>query len=90
MLPPDSGSSEVVAFLDGEESGVVHHFALPKDVRERAGITEQDIARLVGMDITDYKTWETEFQRVDGPTWSLLQILDKEPDAVKRTLLAVS
>lgn len=81
---------EAIAFIDGKGPMTVHRFALPKDLREKAGISREEMASLTGMTLPDYREWESRPQRLHGAIGSLLQMLDKEPDAVKRTLLAAS
>ena len=81
---------EAIAFIDGKRPATVHRFALPRDLREKAGITQEEMASLVGMELSDYQEWESRPQKLSGAVGSLLQILDKEPDTLKRTLLAAS
>ena len=79
---------DAIAFLDGEGPAIVHYYVMPRDIRENAGITQEQMALLVGMKLTDYQEWESQLQRLEGAVGNMLQMLDKEPDAVKRTLLA--
>ena len=81
---------EAIAFIDGKGPMTVHRFALPRDLREKAGITEEDMASLTGMALPGYREWESRPQRLHGALGTLLLMLDKEPEAVKRTLLAAS
>ena len=81
---------EAIAFIDGKGSMAIHRFALPRDLREKAGITQADMASLTGMTLPDYREWESSPQRLQGAIGALLRMLDKEPEAVKRTLPAVS
>ena len=79
---------ETVTFLDGKGPATVYHYAIPREIRENAGITQQQMASLIGMDLPKYQEWEADMQELDAPTASLFQILEKEPEAVKRTLPA--
>lgn len=79
---------EVIAFFDGKGPMTIHHFAVPRDLRQGAGISEHDMARILGMDLPDYQTWESDFKRLEGPVGSLLRILEAEPEAFKRVLLS--
>lgn len=42
------------------------------------------------MKLEDYQGWESQFQRLDGAVGNILRMLDEEPEAVKRILLAAS
>ena len=68
----------------------VHRSLLPRDLRRKAGITQEQMAPIVGMNLTDYQDWESRPQRLHGATGSLFKILDKEPGSFKRILLADS
>ena len=46
------------------------------------------MAPLVGMSLSGYRKWEQGARRVSGPAATLLQVIRKEPDAVRRALLA--
>ena len=81
---------EAIAFIDGKGPMTVHRFALPRDLREKAGIAQEEMASLTGMNLPDYQEWESRPQRLHGAIGFLLQTLDKEPDGIKRTLLAAS
>ena len=79
---------ETVACLDGKGPATVYYHAIPREIRENAGITQQQMASLIGMDLPEYQEWEADMQELDAPTASLFQMLEKEPEAVKRTLPA--
>ena len=46
------------------------------------------MAPLVGMSLSGYRKWEQGSRRVSGPAAALLEVIRKEPEAVKRALLA--
>ena len=81
-------ADEIIAFIDGKGEVTVHRFALPRDLREKADITQEEMALLVGMNLPGYQAWESKPQRLHGAVGSLLRMLEKEPEVVKRTLLA--
>ena len=78
---------EVVEFLEGEGPAIVHHFVLPREIREQAGVTQAQMATLLGMELSVYQEWETELQEVSGSMASLLRLMQKEPEVVKNKLL---
>ncbi len=42
----------------------------------------------MGMSLSGYRKWEQGVRRVSGPAETLLQVIQKEPEAVRRALLA--
>ena len=80
----------VVDFLEGEGPAIVHHFALPREIREKADMTQTQMATLLGMELSIYQEWEAQLQEVRGPVASLLRLIEKEPQVVKNTLLLAS
>lgn len=81
---------ETVAFLDGKGPGTLVYYIIPKEVRENANLTQEQAASLVGMKLKAYQEWEPQFQRLEGAVGNILRMLEEEPEAVKRTLLAAS
>ena len=81
---------DAIAFLDGEGPAIVHHYVMPRDIRENADLTQEQMASLVGMKLIDYQEWESQHRRLEGAVGNMLQMLDKEPEAVQRILLAGS
>ena len=45
------------------------------------------MAPLMDMSLSGYQKWEQGTRRVSGPTATLLRVLEREPEAVKRALL---
>ncbi|MBD3743331.1 MAG: helix-turn-helix domain-containing protein [Rhodobacterales bacterium] len=79
--------SEAVAHAKGEGPAVVHAPLEPKAVRLRARLTQKQMAPIMGMSLSGYRKWEQGARRVSGPAAAFLQVLDREPDAVRRALL---
>lgn len=80
--------SEAVAHSTGQGSAIVHEPLNPRDIRTRAKLTQAQMAPLMGMSVSGYRKWEQGQRRLSGPAVSLLRLLEKEPEAVKRALLA--
>lgn len=49
-------------------------------------MTQAQMAPLVGMSLPDYIRWEQETRRVGGPLATLMHVIEREPEAVKRAL----
>lgn len=79
--------TEALAHAKGEGPAVVHAPIAPREVREKAHLTQAQMAPLMGMSVSGYRKWEQGQRRVSGPAATLLRMIEKEPDAVKRALL---
>ena len=79
--------SEALAHAKGEGQAVVHAPISPRAVREQAKLTQAQMAPLMGMSLSGYRKWEQGQRRVSGPAATLLKLMQKEPDVIKRALL---
>ncbi|MDE0101534.1 MAG: helix-turn-helix domain-containing protein [Gammaproteobacteria bacterium] len=79
---------EALAHAKGEGPAIVHAAVSPREVREALHLTQAEMAPLLGMSPSGYRKWEQGSRRVSGPAAALLQVIRKEPAAVKRALLA--
>lgn len=80
--------TEALAHAKGEGPAHVHDPLTPREVRERARLTQAQMAPLMGMSLSGYRKWEQGARQVSGPAAALLRIIQKEPEAVKRALLS--
>ena len=78
---------EALAHAKGEGPAIVHPSVSPREVREALHLTQTEMAPLLGMSPSGYRKWEQGARRVSGPAAALLEVIRKEPDAVKRALL---
>ena len=79
---------EVLAHAKGDGPAIVHPSVSPRTVRESLQLTQAQMAPLVGMSPSGYRKWEQGTRRVSGPAAALLEVIRKEPDAVRRALLS--
>lgn len=79
--------TEALAHAKGEGPAIVHAPIAPREVREHAHLTQAQMAPLMGMSLSGYRKWEQGQRRVSGPAATLLRLIQKEPDAVRRALL---
>ncbi|MGB7334477.1 MAG: helix-turn-helix domain-containing protein [Salaquimonas sp.] len=79
---------EAVAHAKGEGTAIVHESLSPREVREHAKLTQAQMAPLLGMSLSGYRKWEHGQRRISGPAAALLRIIEKEPETIKRVLLA--
>ena len=79
--------NEAIAHAEGEGHAVVHAPVTPREVRKQAKLTQAQMAPLMGMSLSGYRKWEQGTRRVSGPAATLLRVVEREPEAVKRALL---
>jgi len=80
--------NEALAHAKGEGPAIVHAPVTPREVRKQAKLTQAQMAPLMGMSLSGYRKWEQGARRVSGPAATLLRVIQKEPEAVRRALLA--
>ena len=80
--------NEALAHAKRDGPAILHAPVTPREVRERASLTQAQMAPLMGMSLSGYRKWEQGTRRVSGPAATLLQVIEKEPEAVKRALLS--
>ncbi len=78
--------NEALAHAKGEGPAVVHAPVTPREVRQKAKLTQAQMAPLMGMSLSGYRKWEQGVRRVSGPAGTLLRVIQKEPEAVRRAL----
>ena len=78
--------NEALAHARSEGAASVHAVLTPREVRKRINLTQAQMAPLMGMSLSGYRKWEQGRQRVSGPAVTLLQVIAREPEAVKRAL----
>ena len=79
---------EALAHVKGEGPAIVHAPLDPREVRRRAKLTQAEMAPLMGMSLSGYRKWEQGKRAISGPAANLLRVIAKEPEAVKRALVA--
>ena len=85
------GMQEMLAHMRGEETGATTHRVEvetvdAKAIRAKYKMTQADMAMVLGTSLSGYKKWEQGQRRPSGVALTLLKIMDKEPEAVKRAL----
>ena len=78
--------NEALAHAKGEGPAVLHAPITPREVRKRVKLTQAQMAPLMGMSLSGYRKWEQGARRVSGPAATLLRVIQKEPEAVRRAL----
>ena len=59
-----------------------------KSVREQTGLSQEQFAATFGLDVATVRNWEQGRSSPDTAARVLLAVIENEPEAVKRALLA--
>jgi putative transcriptional regulator len=57
-----------------------------KAIRAKFGLSQQKFAKIFALNLATLRDWEQERRMPHGPARTLLQIIDREPEAVRRAL----
>ncbi len=79
--------NEALAHAKGQGPAVVHSPVSPREIRKQAKLTQAQMAPLMGMSVSGYREWEQGTRRVSGPAATLLRVIEKDLEAVRRALL---
>ncbi len=85
---------QALAHARGENSGVgrVHEIDTArkdvdvKAVRQRVGLKQREMARIMDMSLSGYRKWEQRKRSLSGPARTMLVVMEREPQAVMRAL----
>ncbi len=86
-----AGLSDAVSYARGDKSrGKARVVRVPTvDVaaaRKKLGLTQEGFATVFGVSVGTVRNWEQKRRRPEGPAKVLLAMIDKDPEAVLRTL----
>lgn len=86
-----AGLEDALAYADGDASRGRTHPIKIADVditrlRGKLGLSQDRFAALFGLSSRTVRNWEQGIRHPDGPARVLLQVIDREPDAVMRAL----
>lgn len=59
----------------------------PRALRTRLNMTQEEFASTFGVNVWTLREWEQHKAEPEGPARTLLRVIDREPDAVRRALL---
>lgn len=80
---------EAIAWAKGEPVDVIIHYIPSPDVkaiRKKTGLSQQAFADAFGFPVATLRHWERGDRTPHGPARSLLQIIDKIPQAAMKAL----
>ena len=79
---------EALAHAKGQGPAIVHAPVDPRAVRKHARLTQTHMAPLMGTGLSGYRKWEQGKPTIGGPAAALPRLIEREPEAVKRALVA--
>lgn len=85
------GMEEALAFARGEETMAIVHIPEKinvRRIREKLHMSQRNFADYFGFKIATIRDWEQGRRVPTGPARNFLFVIDQEPDAVRRALLA--
>ena len=86
-----AGLEDALAYADGDASRGTAHQVTVADVdithlREKLGLSQDRFASLFGLSARTVRNREQGVRHPEGPARILLQVIDREPEAVMRAL----
>ena len=83
------GLTEAIVLDNSQHTQAVIHQYSPLDVksiRKKVGMTQQEFAAAFGISVSTLRHWERGDRRPRGPALVLLNVVDRDPEAVLRAL----
>ena len=83
------GLNQAIEFSKGNIKGAVVHKLSPLDVkriRSNVGLSQNEFATAFGISVSTLRHWECGDRTPQGPALVLLNVVDKEPEAVFKAL----
>jgi putative transcriptional regulator len=86
-----AGLEDALVYADGDTSRGMTHTVRIEDIditrlREKLGLSQDRFAALFGLSARTVRNWEQGVRHPEGPAKILLQVIDREPEAVMRAL----
>lgn len=87
----NAGLLEAIEHATGKETKIIVHKPKPVDVkaiRKKAGMSQKQFSNIFGLSVGTLRHWEQGARNPRGPALVLLNVMDKNPQAVLDALLA--
>ena len=86
-----AGMEDALAYADGDATrGAVHQIEIHEvdiaALRKRLGLSQARFAATFGFSPKTVRNWEQGLRHPEGPARILLQVIEREPEAVMRAL----
>ena len=83
------GMDEALEFSKGKKQKAIVHKFTPVDVkkiRAKVGMSQNEFASAFGISVSTLRQWERGDRTPHGPALVLLNVVEKEPSAILKTL----
>ena len=82
---------ELRDFVAGKKTGAIVHTVVPSDTdarlaRHRLGLSQREFAAVIGTGVGTVRKWELGTRRPSGAARTLIEVIKREPKAVRRAL----
>ncbi|HZQ12313.1 MAG TPA: helix-turn-helix domain-containing protein [Pseudolabrys sp.] len=82
---------EAVRWARGEKTGAIVHRVTPSDTdareaRHKLGLSQREFAAAIGTGVGTVRKWELGTRRPSGAARTLIEVIKREPKAVRRAL----
>ncbi len=89
------GLTDAIAIAQGKADPATYRVHAPADIdvlkiRKNMGLTREEFAMRFGLQLGTVRDWEQHKRKPDGAARVLLTVIDKEPEAVTRALMAAA
>jgi putative transcriptional regulator len=72
--------------LTEDEIARLEPVPVPKAIREKLGMTQQEFARTYHLSLSALRDWEQQRYQPDQAARTLLRVIERSPEAVRRAL----
>ena len=82
---------ELRDFVAGKPTKVIVHTVIPSDsdarlARHKLGLSQREFAAVIGTGVGTVRKWELGTRRPSGAARTLIEVIKREPQAVRRAL----
>jgi putative transcriptional regulator len=82
---------EALRYARGEKTGAIVHRVIPSDTdarlaRHKLGLSQREFAAVIGTGVGTVRKWELGTRRPSGAARTLIEVIKREPKAVRRAL----
>lgn len=88
-----ASAREALAFAEGEDNGCVPHIPEAIEtahIRKKINLSQSQFAACFGVSVRTVQEWEQGRAVPSGAARAFLTVIDREPEAVRRVLVAFS
>jgi putative transcriptional regulator len=83
--------NELRDFVAGKPTNVIVHTVTPSDTdarlaRHKLGLSQREFAAVIGTGVGTVRKWELGTRRPSGAARTLIEVIKREPKAVRRAL----